>query len=145
LKAFLSVFVLSFILVGTLFSLPTEQKEVSIEDWYADTSKLFQSASAFFSRTAQSNDVEIEVEQLSLDSKLQALLPSSNIDLSYQSDEHTSIITSAASDSQSLLLPDLFKLTNSGPSTQFNGQVHTDNDDNIVGAEVNVSIPTDIR
>jgi hypothetical protein len=143
LKTFLSVLVLSLILAGTLFSLQADQKEVCIEDWYADTSKLFQSASAFFARNGQLKETEIEHQ--ALDIKLQALLPSSNIDLSYQSDEHTSIITSASSDSQNLLLPDLFKLTNSGPSTQFKGQVHTDKDDNIVGAEVNVSIPTDIR
>ena len=141
-KAFLSLTVLLVVTSGIVFGLQSDKEEVCIEDWYAQTSQLFQSASNFFSSSTGSASSAKEIEEL--DAKLQELLPTENIDFSYRSEETPTLISSLATDSQPGLLPDLFDQKNQ-PKTKFKGQVHTDDQDNIVGAEVNVSIPADIR
>lgn len=139
-KTFISFIVVISLSAGAFLAFDGEEKEVCIEDWYAQTSQLFQSASRFFDNMGSPNSEEIK----EIDAKLQALLPPETIDLSYNSD--TAPITTALSleSQQQTLLPNLFDQSNA-PGTQIKGQVHTDDKDNIVGAEVNVSIPTDIR
>ena len=82
-----------------------------------------------------------KLEEESLDLKLEALLPSSQLVSSDQPD------LSPKSDSEvpdTALLPDLFQKDEKA-GTSFTGQVHTDENDNIIGAEVQVAIPTDIN
>ena len=138
-KTFISFIVVISICGGAFLALHGEEKEVCIEDWYAQTSQLFQSASRFFDHVGSPSSEEIK----EFDAKLQALLPPETIDLSFSSDQ-TPITTALSLESQQTLLPNLFNKDNA-PGTQIKGQVHTDDQDNIVGAEVNVSIPTDIR
>ena len=138
-KTFISFIVVIAICGGAFLALHGEEKEVCIEDWYAQTSQLFQSASRFFDHVGSPSSEEIK----EFDAKLQALLPPETIDLSFSSDQ-TPITTALSLESQQTLLPNLFNKDNA-PGTQIKGQVHTDDQDNIVGAEVNVSIPTDIR
>ena len=136
-KTVISIFIISILCAGTFLSLQSKDKEVCIEDWYAQTSQLFQSASHFFKRSGPSST---EIEEF--DAKLQALLPPENLDLSLRAEDQPAI--TAALNSESALLPNLFNQTNA-PGAKIKGQVHTDEKDNIVGAEVNVSIPADIR
>jgi hypothetical protein len=144
LKTFISLIFVSIISVGAFFALQSDaKKQACIEDWYADTTSLFQSASTFFGPSAASN--ETKNEQQELDTKLQALLPTTEIDLSYQSAPQETIISLVLPSAQKSLLPNLFIEDVPGPSTRFNGLVHTDKDDNVVGAEVNISIPTNIH
>lgn len=137
-KFFISIIVIASVTTFAYVSFQTEEKTFCIEDWYAQTSELFQGASAFFSLPESS-----EQETLEQDIRLQALLPADKIDLHYRSEESAPQIMPLQS-SHSGLLPNLFN-SKRDPGTQFKGQVHTDDNDNIVGAEVNVSIPADIR
>ena len=139
-KTFISFIVVIAICGGAFLALHGEEKEVCIEDWYAQTSQLFQSASRFFDHVGSPSSEEIK----EIDAKLQALLPPETIDLSYSSDQAPITTALSLESQQQPLLPNLFHQDNA-PGTKIKGQVHTDDQDNIVGAEVNVSIPTDIR
>ncbi|MFT7108879.1 MAG: hypothetical protein ACI843_000532 [Psychrobacter glaciei] len=132
------------IATGSYFTFQSDVKtQICIEDWYADTSSLFQSASSFFSSSVTSAETKSEQDQL--DTKLQELLPTTEIDLSFQSVQQETIISSITARSNDPLLPNLFIKDTPSPGTRFNGLVHTDKDDKVVGAEVNISIPTNIR
>ncbi len=137
LKIILSFVVIISIICVSLFTQKSEQDEFCIEDWYAQTSSLFQSASSFFSHSGTASQ-----ETQELDAKLQELLPSANMDLTYHNEPHEITLGSLKSDQG--LLPNLFNQP-LDLKTQFKGQVHTDDKDNIVGAEFKVSIPADIR
>lgn len=139
LKAIIAICIVTTVSIGIFLNIQSDKKEVCIEDWYAQTSQLFQSASGFFSSNGTTPH-----EADTLDAKLQALLPSDNMDLSYHSNEVDSGINPLATGTKQALLPNLFNPTND-PSTQIKGQVFTDEKDNIVGAELNLSIPADIR
>lgn len=110
-----------------------------IEDWFAQTQGLFQQAGSILSFSPK--DSADKSEEESLDLKLEALLPDARIDVEYQpilaNDEAEQINDTA-------LLPDMFNQSG-GPSTEIKGQVHKDENDNIIGAEVQVAIPADIN
>ncbi len=132
------------IATGSYFTFQSDVKtQICIEDWYANTSSLFQSASSFFSSSDASEETKRDQQQL--DAKLQALLPTTEIDLSFQSVQQETISGSKAANSNDPLLPNLFIKDTPSLGTRFNGLVHTDKDDKVVGAEVNISIPTNIR
>jgi hypothetical protein len=139
LKAIIAIVVLITVSIGIFIGAQDTKKEICIEDWYAQTSQLFQSASGFFSREGAASD-----DDNALDAKLQALLPSDNIDLRYHNSEPAFESNDLSLAPTQDLLPNLFNPA-TDPSTKINGQVFRDEDDKIVGAELNVSIPADIR
>ena len=139
-KTLLSISIVLILATSGVFYLSSgEDDKPCIEEWLAQTQDVFANTSRLFSFSE--NESEPDNEEESLDLKLEALLPSSEMDLSYQHDlspqEETQVIDTA-------LLPDLFNKPQ-GPEAKFKGQVHTDENDNIIGAEVQVAIPTDIN
>ncbi len=110
-----------------------------LEDWITQTQSLFNDASTSIKNLSSSN--KPTQPQDSLDDKLQELLPSDSVDLSYQpfSEQEQSLAQSDSPD----LLPNLFQ-SQQQKSTSLSGQVHMDENDNIIGAEVQVSIPTNL-
>lgn len=136
-KIILSFIVIISIVCVALFTQKSEQEEFRFEDWYANTSSLFQSASSLFSYSGTASQ-----ETHELDAKLQELLPSADMDLTYHNEPHE--ITVGSLMSEQGLLPNLFNQP-LDLKTQFKGQVHTDDKDKIVGAEFKVSIPADIK
>ena len=110
-----------------------------LEDWITQTQSLFNDASTSIKNLSSSN--KPTQPQDSLDDKLQELLPSDSVDLSYQpfSEQEQTLAQSDSPD----LLPNLFQ-SQQQKSTSLSGQVHMDENDNIIGAEVQVSIPTNL-
>ena len=110
-----------------------------LEDWITQTQSLFNDASTSIKNLSNSN--KPTQSQDSLDDKLQALLPSDSVDLSYQpfSEQEQTLAQGGNPD----LLPNLFQ-SQQQKSTSLSGQVHMDENDNIIGAEVQVSIPTNL-
>ena|GEM_PF-1564687 len=123
--------------------LQDEQARPCIEDWANHTQALFTDASQYFRQLSDAKKPVIEEDLL--DQKLQELLPSENMDLSYhpQADEVQKATTLALDKSQNGLLPNLFNKQDEA-STSVSGKVHMDEDDNIIGAEVQVAIPTNM-
>ncbi len=115
--------------------------EPCIEDWAKQTQSLFTDASAYFKRFSAPKDTNATDSEDLLDQKLQELLPSDNMDLKYRPVLDVITTTAALDQSQSGLLPDLFKKSQAD-GTSLSGKVHMDEDDNIIGAEVEVAIPT---
>ena len=121
--------------------LQDEQARPCIEDWANHTQALFTDASQYFRQLSQPENPIMEEDLL--DKRLQELLPTTDMDLSYhpEPDDLFKPTTLALDKPQSGLLPDLFN----GPKTagtSVSGKVHMDEDDNIIGAEVQVAIPT---
>jgi len=110
-----------------------------LEDWITQTQSLFNDASTSIKNLSNSN--KTAQPQDNLDDKLQALLPSDSVDLSYQpfSEQEQNLAQGDNPD----LLPNLFQ-SQQQKSTSLSGQVHMDENDNIIGAEVQVSIPTNL-
>jgi len=124
---------------GLYFANMNEDDKPCIEDWFAQTQGLFQQAGSMFSFNR--NDSIEQIDEESLDLKLDALLPDSPVDVEFQP-----ILTNDSDKriQDTALLPNMFD-KKQGPSTEFKGQVHKDENDNIIGAEVEVAIPTDIN
>lgn len=124
---------------GVYFANMNEDDKPCIEDWYAQTQGLFQQAGSMFSFSF--DDSAEKTDEESLDLKLDALLPDSRVDVEYQP-----ILSNDADNKiqDTALLPNMFD-KKQGPSTEIKGQVHKDENDNIIGAEVQVAIPTDIN
>lgn len=111
-------------------------KKPCIQDWLSHTESLFENALSVFSK-----DSEDALEQGDpLDERIQSLLPSQVIDLSLPQEEGA-LGTSAGNEDDKALLPNLF-VKKDEPKTQIKGQVHMDENDKIIGAEVQVAIPT---
>lgn len=110
-----------------------------IEEWFGQTKEVFANASSLFQKS--DNELLIETEEESLDLKLEALLPDSEFNLPNQPNLKPKLEPSI---SDTALLPDLFNQAEEN-TAKFKGQVHTDENDNIIGAEVHVAIPTDIN
>ena len=104
-----------------------------MEEWFSQAKDVFSNAAEVFS--FKQNETLPEADE-DLNLKMEALLPEPALDLSYIPDPNAPVIQDVS------LLPDLFKTDQKKPSTQFKGQVHTDENDNIIGAEVQVAIPT---
>lgn len=121
-------------------SQPSENQHM--QTWINSTQDLLQGAKGLFSN----------LEQPEEDEKLKALLPSEQLDLSYRPDptladieitsQQGSVPSISISDARELL-PDMFN-AQAEPGTSVKGQVHTDENDNIIGAEVHVAIPADM-
>ncbi len=132
------------ILVGTgAHYLQPEEKRPHLTDWLNHTQSLISNAQQFIG-TLSGDSAKTKAEHDNLDHKLQALLPSEHMDLNY----HAATDASPAVDTieikpLSTALPNLFT-SETGPSTSVSGQVHMDEDDNIIGAEVKVAIPTNL-
>jgi len=112
-----------------------------MQTWINSTQGLLEGAKGLFSSPSPSEE----------DEKLQALLPTDQLDLSYRPDESLnsaiapqqgSVPSISISDARELL-PDMFN-AQAEPSTSVKGQVHTDENDNIIGAEVHVAIPANM-
>jgi len=136
---------------GLLIWQSKQEDKYCIEQWFNQTSELFEGAAELFtglSRSEQTADDESNPDPSSssdspfaADEKLEALLPvadSKHIDWSVKSDNVS--IAPQGKDSEAVL-PNLFDKHSEG-KTRFSGQLHLDESDNIVGAEVNVEIPT---
>ena len=110
-----------------------------LEDWVQHTLALFTDATQYFRSQAQLTPVTTGL----LDKKLQELLPSENIDFSYHpsSAEPQQPIQLAQDTPHGRLLPNFFTRQETA-STSLSGKVHTDEDDNIIGAEVQIATPT---
>ncbi len=121
--------------------LQDEQARPCIEDWANHTQALFTDASQYFRQLSDHKKPVIEEDLL--DKKLQELLPTENMDLSYrpQADDVQKPTTLALDKPQSGLLPDMFN-DQEEAGTSVSGKVHMDDDDKIIGAEVQVAIPT---
>lgn len=106
-----------------------------MQTWLKHTKGLLQGAEDLFSSFKRPQD----------DEKLKELLPPDELDLSYQpSDLNTQVeegsVPLVSQNDARELLPDMFNPVNQ-PKTSVKGQVHTDENDNIIGAEVQVAIP----
>lgn len=136
---FLSLLISGAVFGGWLYQ--DNETAPRIDDWIAQTRSLFNDAALSLEKMPISDD--LSSKQDSLDEKLQALLPNASMDLSYSpaSDNQTLASQALASKANKELLPNLFQSKND-KSTSLSGQVHMDEDDNIIGAEVQVSIPT---
>ncbi len=135
-KVIVSSFLIASIAVGGWFYQGGD-KAPCIEDWIAQTQSFFSNAASSIDNMPISNDQQLQTDQL--DERLQALLPSEDLDLSYiaTTDSDQTLV----SNTNDALLPNLFQ-NSTDKSTSLSGQVHMDNDDKIIGAEVQVSIPT---
>jgi len=132
-----SILIASVAVGGWLYQ--DSDKAPCIEDWIAQTQSFLNSAASSIDNMPISSDQQLQTDQL--DEKLQALLPSEDLDLSYiaTTDSDQALVSNTNDE----LLPNLFQNT-TDKSTSLSGQVHMDNDDNIIGAEVQVSIPTNL-
>ena len=132
-------FILGFavLTLGSVFLWQGQEKDTyCIEQWLANTQDLIKDAGELFSR-----EQPIQQENQALDEKLQALLPAetpAEINWHYEEDVDGNLTVSAKDQE---LLPDLFD-SSQPAGAKLSGQLHMDESDNIVGAEVNVAIPT---
>lgn len=119
----------------------SQPSQNQMQTWINSTQGLLEGAKGLFSSPTPSEE----------DEKLQALLPTDQLDLSYRPDESLnsaiapqqgSVPSISISDARELL-PDMFN-AQPEPSTSVKGQVHTDENDNIIGAEVHVAIPANM-
>ena len=124
-----------------LFS-PT-QHEDQLDDWAKQSVQLFQDTAQFFS----SLKPEEVLSDDTLDEQLQSLLPSDTLDLKYEPDIDNNpeiVETQPPSIAPSALLPNLFDVKRPANGTSVKGQIFTDEEDKIIGAEVQLAIPTDM-
>lgn len=125
--------VIAILVSGLFIAAPKQEHPPQIEEWFSQAKDVFSNAAEVFSFRQDETLPEAD-EDLNL--KMEALLPEPALDLSYNPESNTPVIQDVS------LLPDLFKAGQKKPSAQFKGQVHTDENDNIIGAEVQVAIPT---
>ena len=132
--------VITLTLGGLLIWQGEQEDKQCIEQWLANTKDLFENATAVFSGSG-SNLPEEQSETEVLDQKLQELLPvESTAEINWDVAE-TDATVNAVREETNALLPNLFNEKNQTKTT-VSGQLHLDDSDNIVGAEVNVEIPT---
>lgn len=137
----ISLFVITTISLAAWFY-QSQPSQNQMQTWINSTQGLLQGAKGLFSNLKQSED----------DEKLKALLPNEQLDLNYRPDpivsdnaitaQQGSVPSISISDARELL-PDMFN-AQAEPSTSVKGQVHTDENDNIIGAEVHVAIPANM-
>ena len=119
-----------------------DDQEQNIDDWAKQTAQLFKDTAKFLSSLP--SDVPAGVDDI--DEKLQTLLPSDDIDLRYEPDLNETINLADGqpiSVSPDALLPNLFDPKQKS-GTSVKGQIFTDEKDKIIGAEVQLAIPTDM-
>ena len=146
-KALIISFILIISTISGIWYWQQQSSSQHMQTWLNHTQDLLNGASGLFSSFKQPQE----------DEKLKALLPSDELDLSYRPDGSPDlanpILTTALNRQGSVpnvsqndareLLPDMFSISTE-PATSVKGQVHTDENDNIIGAEVHVAIPADM-
>lgn len=117
-------------------------QEQNIDDWAKQSAQLFKDTAQFFSSLP--SEVSQDVEEI--DEKLESLLPSDDINLRYEPNLDETIDVAQGqpvSVAPDALLPNLFDPKEKS-GTSVKGQIFTDEKDKIIGAEVQLAIPTDM-
>ncbi len=132
------------ILVGAgAHYLQPEEKRTQLNDWLSHTQSLMNNAQKIIA-TLSGDSEKTKTAHDNLDHKLQALLPAEHMDLNYHAaTDNTLSAETIEVKPLSTALPNLFT-SDTAPSTSISGQVHIDEDDRVIGAEVNVAIPTNL-
>ncbi|MFY0641126.1 MAG: hypothetical protein JXR16_08780 [Bermanella sp.] len=118
-------------------------REDQLDDWAKQSVQLFQDTAHFFS-SFKTDEI---LSDDTLDEQLQSLLPSETLDLKYAPDIDNNpdiVETQPKSIAPSALLPNLFDVKRTANGTSVKGQIFTDEEDKIIGAEVQLAIPTDM-
>jgi hypothetical protein len=141
-KIFLTFIVVIGLVVVAVGLSKNDNQEQRIDDWAKQSALLFQDTATFLS--SLKSDIPAEVD--AIDEKIQTLLPNKSIDLRYEPDLNESI--NLANDQPinvgpNALLPNLFGAKQKS-GTSLKGQIFTDEEDKIIGAEVQLAIPTDM-
>ena len=139
----LLVFLVVVALILTYLFSNESRREQHLDDWAKQSAELFQDTAAFFS-SLKSDESPIDD---TWDEQLQSLLPSDTLDLKYAPDidDNAGIVeTQPQSIAPSALLPNLFDVKRPASGTSVKGQIFTDEEDKIIGAEVQLAIPTDM-
>ncbi|MGB3666150.1 MAG: hypothetical protein WA963_04265 [Bermanella sp.] len=119
-----------------------DDQEQNIDDWAKQSAQLFKDTAQFFSSLP--SEVSKDVEEI--DEKLESLLPSDDINLRYEPNLDETIDVAQGqpvSVAPDALLPNLFDPKEKS-GTSVKGQIFTDEKDKIIGAEVQLAIPTDM-
>lgn len=119
-----------------------DNQEQRIDEWAKQSALLFQDTAKFFSSLQPDTPIEID----EVDEQIQTLLPSQEIDLRYDPNLDSSINLSSEqsiSVTPNALLPNLFNPKEKS-GTSVKGQIFTDEEDKVIGAEVQLAIPTDM-
>jgi hypothetical protein len=119
-----------------------DDQEQNIDDWAKQSVQLFKDTAQFFSSLP--SEVSKDVEEI--DEKLESLLPSDDINLRYEPNLDETIDLAQGqpvSVAPDALLPNLFDPKEKS-GTSVKGQIFTDEKDKIIGAEVQLAIPTDM-
>ena len=136
-----SVCIITLTALFVLFS--PSQHEDQLDDWAKQSVQLFQDTANFFSSLKPDEVLSSDT----LDEQLQSLLPSETLDLKYEPDINNNpdiVETQPQSIVPSALLPNLFDVKRPTTGTSVKGQIFTDEEDKIIGAEVQLAIPTDM-
>jgi hypothetical protein len=148
-KVFFVLLIMSALAAVYLFSSNTDPEQ-HIDDWAKQSAALFQDTASVFSSFKSDTPSEPTTDDTSeetFDEKLQNLLPSEELNLSYEPDfEGSTEIANGESGSilPSTLLPNLFDVKPGSNSASVKGQIFRDEKDKIIGAEVQLAIPTDM-
>lgn len=119
----------------------SSQQNDDLDEWGQQTLALFKDTAQFFSSfgsSAKPEDI--------MDDELKALLPTDTVELRFepQLDETLEIANGQPTDiSPEALLPNLFQAQEK-TGTSVKGELFTDKEDKIIGAKVQVAIPTDM-
>jgi hypothetical protein len=139
----LFVSLLVAVFIATYLFSEKHKHEQHLDDWAKQSALLFQDTANFFSSLKSDEPLTPDT----LDEELQDLLPSNQLNLRYEPDFESAIkIGNTEPDSilPSALLPNLFMPKQPSTGTSVKGQLFTDEKDNIIGAEVQLAIPTDM-
>lgn len=139
--------ILTFVIIISLGVLAlglskNDNQEKRIDEWAKQSALLFQDTAKFFSSLQPDTPIEID----EVDKQIQTLLPSQEIDLRYDPSLDSSINLSSEqpiSVTPNALLPNLFNPKEKS-GTSVKGQIFTDEEDKVIGAEVQLAIPTDM-
>jgi len=139
--------ILTFVIIISLGVLAlglskNDNQEKRIDEWAKQSALLFQDTAKFFSSLQPDTPIEID----EVDEQIQTLLPSQEIDLRYDPSLDSSINLSSEqpiSVTPNALLPNLFNPKEKS-GTSVKGQIFTDEEDKVIGAEVQLAIPTDM-
>lgn len=119
----------------------SSQQSDDLDEWGQQTLALFKDTAQFFSSFGDKSQPDNI-----LDDELKALLPSDTVELRFepQLDETLEIANGQPADiSPEALLPNLFEAQEK-TGTSVKGELFTDKEDKIIGAKVQVAIPTDM-
>ncbi|WP_396588857.1 hypothetical protein [Bermanella sp. R86510] len=130
---------------------PNKNHNSDLDVWVSKTQSLFSETGQFFSRLSlgpETTPVEKREDPLEdeVDVRLQELLPPDRLVLEVDQDTPLSSSdeqkTAFYQDPSSEPLPNLFIPRKKDQKTAIKGQIFTDENDEIIGAEVQLAIPT---